>query len=271
MRVRVPNFDVSDLTPLWSPHREFAHRVNSIGIIPSAIEPFLIKVLRRAKTELDPVADAELIADVDLFNRQEAQHYKKHELFNEMVASNGYPGIRDHDQALKDQYNQWFREKDLEWLLGYCEAFESLVAGGAEQWVDYGWGSYLDGADPRMIELWRWHLAEEYEHRTVVHRLFHRLVSGSPDDVYNKRVSGLAFFLEHLPTVVDPLRLYLLSVDRAHMTPEEVAQSQERDAQVEARAEEFFTSVADVMSPDWDPEKLAPPKHLEEVLAWYPD
>jgi uncharacterized protein len=187
-----------------------------------------------------------------------------------MVATNGYPGIRDHDDTLKAEYAEFFRTKDLEWLLGYCEGFESLVAGGAEQWVDLGWGEYLDDADHRVIELWRWHLAEEYEHRTVVHRLFHRLCAGTSAQVHAKRVELFNFTLDHLMTKTDALRQYLLDVDRATMTDDERRASERSDQAIEERFQFFFGGVEDVLSPDWDPALLAPPREIESVLSWYP-
>src|ERR1700733_8689890 len=197
MQVRHPTFDLTGMRAHWAPNHEWVQHINATGIVPSAIEPFLIKVMRRGKAELDPVVDAELIADVEIFNRQEAQHYKMHELFNDAVEGDGYPDFHRYDNALKADYAEFLSTKDLEWLLAYCEAFESIVAVGAGQWVDLGWGDYLHGGDPRVVKLWRWHLAEEYEHRTVVHRLFHRICTGTPEEVYDKRMAGLNFFLEH--------------------------------------------------------------------------
>jgi predicted metal-dependent hydrolase len=218
---------------------------------------------------MDPVADAELIRDIDVFNRQEAQHYKTHEQFNEIVVRSGYPEFRVHEDSLKAEYDEWVRTKDLEWLLRYCEAFESTVAVGAGQWVDYGWGDFMLGADDRVVELWRWHLAEEYEHRTVVHRVFHRVCTGSPGEVYDKRIEGLNSFLEHLQRVITPLRAYLLGVDRAAMSREERAISEEREAEVDAANERSFAPVADVMSPSWDPATLPAPRELDQVLERY--
>jgi len=267
MEVRYPSFDVSGLGAHWSPNREWAHQINATGTIPSAIEPFLIKVIRRAKAELDTVADADLIADVDIFNKQEAQHYKLHGQFNEAIANDGFPGLLDHDNRLKAEYAEMLATRDLEWLLGYCEAFESIVAVGVSQWVDLGWGDYLDGADPRMVALWRWHLAEEYEHRTVVHRLYHRVVSGTPEEQYAKRMETLNFFMEHLAKHVEATLGYLLEVERAGMTDEERTASEARSTAVNELFATFHAPVADVMQPTWDPESVPRPRLLDEAFA----
>lgn len=269
MKVRHPTFDFSGMTARWTPHREFAHHFNSVGIIPSAIEPFLIKVMRRAKAELDPVADAALIADIDIFNRQEGQHYKTHDAFNKMVADDGYPELLDYDNRLKDEYTEMLRTKSIEWLLGYCEAFESLAASGAHIWVDGVWGDYLDGADPRVVELWRWHLAEEYEHRTVVHRTYHRLCAGTAEEVYAKRIELFNFCTTHMFSHTTALRTYLLGVDRATMSETEWADCERRVAEVDARNAANQAGVAAVLEPTWDPASLPPPRGVEAVLGMY--
>ena|SRR5579859_309078 len=268
MKVRHPSFDLAGLRAHWAPNHEWAHNANAAGIIPSSIEPFLIKVMYRAKAQLDPHHDAELLKDIDTFIRQEGQHYKMHEQFNEAIAADGYPGLLGHDQLLKKDYAEFLVTRDLEWLVTYVEAFESIVVVGVPQWVDLGWGeTYFSGADERVVRLWRWHLAEEYEHRTVAYRLFKRVCSGTPEEVEQKRVDMLNFFLGHLHQRLLPVRSYLLEVDRASMTPEELAASQQRERQVDARLEEFNAAVADVMAPTWDPAILPPPERLAEAFA----
>ena len=74
MKVRNPHFDFSNTRAHWCTSPEQSQVINAGNIIPTYIEPFLIKVMRKAAKELDPVADAELIADMDIFNRQEAQN-----------------------------------------------------------------------------------------------------------------------------------------------------------------------------------------------------
>src|SRR4051812_43327597 len=56
MTVRAPHFDFSGVPLNWAPENpEAAHYVDASGIVPAYIEPFLIKVMNRAKALLDPV------------------------------------------------------------------------------------------------------------------------------------------------------------------------------------------------------------------------
>ena len=181
MQVRYPKFDFSTTKPHWCDNPEHAQMINGGNIIPAYIEPFLIKVMRRAKQELDPVADAELIADIDVFNKQEGQHLKMHGGMMTMLRENGYSGMKPIEEAYEADYDRFLAEKSLPWLLAYCDGFEAFGAASAEPWLDGAITSDLSGADPQVTELFRWHLAEEFEHRTVCNRLYHRLsTKGGP-------------------------------------------------------------------------------------------
>ena len=60
MEVRTPTFDLAGSSPHWGEQRRGLHDLQRRGIIPPPIERFLIRVMRLAKQELHPVADAAL-------------------------------------------------------------------------------------------------------------------------------------------------------------------------------------------------------------------
>ena len=78
MQVRYPDFDFRDSVPHWGDNREAVTVIHGGAIIPPPIERYVIKVLRQARELLRPVADAKLLADISVFNQQEAQHFKIH-------------------------------------------------------------------------------------------------------------------------------------------------------------------------------------------------
>ncbi len=57
--------------PHWGDRAAVCNVINGGAIIPAPIERYLIKLLRRAKRELDPVRDAALLDDISVFNPQE--------------------------------------------------------------------------------------------------------------------------------------------------------------------------------------------------------
>jgi hypothetical protein len=58
-------------------------------------------------------------------------------------------------------------------LLAITAAFEHCTAVFADGTLRYG--SWFDAAEPRMCTLWRWHAAEETEHRAVAFDLYQAL------------------------------------------------------------------------------------------------
>ena len=153
MRVRHPTFDFTGISPMWAENADAVHSLNAQGIVPAYIEPFLIKVMRRAKAELNPAEHADLIGDLEIFNRQEAQHYKFHAALNRWVRQNGYEGMEGYERSYEAEYDEMLATKPLRWLLAYCEGFESMGLLAAGWFVDGGFEAELPHADPRPIAL----------------------------------------------------------------------------------------------------------------------
>jgi predicted metal-dependent hydrolase len=270
MQVRYPELDFSNTVPHWCASPEQSQVINAGNIIPAYIEPFLIKVMRKAKKELDPVADAQLIADIDTFNKQEAQHMKAH---NDMltIVRNKYPNMKSIEDAYAADYARFLAEKPLEWLLAYCEGFEAFGSNAAEVWLDGRMEGSIEGADPQVVAMFRWHLAEEYEHRTVAHRAFHRLGgSGGPVRTYFRRLAGLWNAATHMLKYANQLEKFLIEADQANMSPEELRASKARHKQgKKVKAAPSFGKFIKILSPRYDPKDTPAPKNLDAVLAVY--
>jgi predicted metal-dependent hydrolase len=267
MKVRYPEFDFSNTAPHWCTSPEQSQVINAGNIIPTYIEPFLIKVMRKAKKELDPVRDAELIADMDIFNRQEAQHMKVHGQMLSIVRDE-YPEMKRIEEAYAADYTRFLEEKSLPWLLSYCEGFEAFGSSAAESWLDGRMEGSIEGADPQVVAMFRWHLAEEYEHRTVAHRVYHRLANqGGPVRTYLRRLAGLYRAATHMLRYSNELEKYLISADQAHMSPEELAESKRRlKVAKKVKAAPSFANFLRILSPRYDPKNTPTPKNL---LAQY--
>lgn len=272
MQVRYPDFDFSNTKPFWCDNPEHAQLINAGNIIPAYIEPFLIKVMRRAKQELDAVADAELLADIDVFNKQEGQHLKMHGGMMTMLRNNGYAGMKPIEDAYQADYERFLETKSLKWLLAYCEGFEAFGSTAAEKWVDGAIEQDLSNADPQVIELFRWHLAEEYEHRTVCSRLYKRLGSqGGPVIAYFRRMYGLFYASFHMLKYANQLGKYLIATDQANMSSAELEASKRRlkEAKRAAKGAPSAKNVLRILMPWYDPADTAPPRNYAEVLASY--
>jgi uncharacterized protein len=263
VQVRNPNFDFTGMNPVWSDNAELALSVDAQGLVPAYIEPFLIKVMRRAKGELDPVKHALLIEDIDIFNKQEAQHFKYHQAFNRVVRENGYEGMAEYERRYEAEYEDMLANKPLKWLVAYCEGFESMGLQSAPGWVDGTLAAQHPNADPRAIALWQWHLAEEYEHRTVAFDLLKALYGKNPVTFYVLRMSGFFNAAKHIGGNIVRLQGYLLRTYREREgipEPEPVKGSR-------LAALKQLKRLVGIASPFYDPAEVPEPAGLGEVLA----
>ena len=86
----MPKIDYSKARPDWAPNREFAHDRNASSTIPTYVEPYLIKVMQRAKGAL-PAYHVRLHQEIDWFIAQESQHFRQHNTLNRRIREAGYP------------------------------------------------------------------------------------------------------------------------------------------------------------------------------------
>lgn len=199
-------------TPLhWIPGDPLAtHLINGIHMLLPAGELWFCRVYNKA---LPQVTDPVLRAEVEAFIRQEAIHARVHQGGQAYLAEHGLDTT-----AYVERANRLFgtllgdvplglpllQRKALEkhWLVlrvGVIAAIEHFT-GMLGQWCmdNTSW----DRADPVMADLFRWHLAEEVEHRTVAYDLFAHLCE-----------TELGFYVSRqaLMAVVFPLFLHFIA------------------------------------------------------------
>ncbi|MFM9448968.1 metal-dependent hydrolase [Streptomyces acidiscabies] len=207
-------------TPLhWVPGDPFTtHTINVLHLLLPAGERWFVHVYRQV---LPYIRDERLRADVVGFIGQEAMHSQAHD---EVL-----PHLREQglDPTPYTAQVDWMFEKLLGdrtlppgrarrwWLLervALIAAIEHYTAFLGD-WVLNAQELDRRGADPMMLDLLRWHGAEEVEHRSVAFDLFTHV-----DGNYRRRVRtwgtafatlvflwqrGIRFFLENDPTVLD--------------------------------------------------------------------
>ncbi|MEU3411127.1 MULTISPECIES: metal-dependent hydrolase [unclassified Streptomyces] len=222
-RVPLKARDVSfswDGTPLhWVPGDPFTtHTINVLHLLLPAGERWFVRVYQQA---LPLIRDDRLREDVIGFIGQEAVHSEAHD--------GVLPRLRELglDPTPYTAQVDWFFEKLLGdrtlppgrprrwWLLervALIAAIEHYTA-FLGNWVLNAGELDRRGADPTMLDLLRWHGAEEVEHRSVAFELFTHL-----DGSYRRRVRtwaaaftalvflwqrGTRFFMENDPLLTD--------------------------------------------------------------------
>lgn len=178
MKSRRPALDFTGIPAAWTPDAGFAGFLNAGGALAPAVEPYLNRVMSEAARQLGPEHTA-LGTDIRDLVRQETEHFKLHAAFNQALHDQGFAGLAPVVDALKLELAAQFRDRSFAYNLAWCVGFETytLLLG---QYL-FGPGALLfEGADPRAVELWRWHLAEEYEHRAVCHDAYRALIGDYP-------------------------------------------------------------------------------------------
>lgn len=185
--VRRVRFDWSD-TPLhWIPgDPQTTHTINVLHLLLPAGERWFVHVFRQA---LPLVTDERLRAEVKGFMGQEAVHSRSHGDVLVHLADQGLDPTAYTDRVewlfrrlLGDRplgliLPRWARRHWLAQRLAIIAAIEHFTAVLGDWILDT---PALDraGADPVMLDLIRWHGAEEVEHRAVAFDLFQH-VSGN--------------------------------------------------------------------------------------------
>lgn len=269
MKVRYPNLDFSNLRAHWAKVPEFAHSYNAVSTVPAHVEPFLVKVMTKVKKVLDPKHE-QLHRDIDIFNKQEIQHCKQHVAFNKKLYELGYAGMADVEKPYKDDYERFLRDKSLRFNVAYCEGFEALGSTSAQVYFE-DMAGYLDGADEAAMNLWKWHLAEEFEHREVCADVY-RALYGNSIYAYLYRVWAFVYALIHIGAHSARVADYLNGKDRESMNAEQLKASIAREAKLKRKVSiATMRRLLAVFSPFYDPGKKIISPGMAEILASYPD
>jgi predicted metal-dependent hydrolase len=132
-----------------------------LSLLLPHLEPYLIRSMREAKKNIQ---DAGLVLDLDAFIGQEGQHYRQHAAFNKSLLLEQREELSRLEAALADDYERFSRTRSLRFNLAYAEGFEALTAALTVFALHF---KYVDKIDPGVRDLFRWHMVEELEHRTV--------------------------------------------------------------------------------------------------------
>jgi len=224
-------------TPLhWIPGEPTAtHVVNVLHLLLPAGERWFVQVFKEG---LPRIKDPELLADVKGFMGQEATHSVQHAHVLDHLAAQ-HLDTEDFTKYVDFLFERLLGERPplgvpiprREWLrfrLSVVAAIEQFTAVLGD-WILAADALDAAGADEVMLDLLRWHGAEEVEHRAVAFDMFqHCAGTGAPR--YAFRVAGMAvtapvmlymwlwgsaYLIRHDPRLAGRLRYSLVTHERA--------------------------------------------------------
>jgi predicted metal-dependent hydrolase len=191
LQPRNVTFNWADLPTHWVPNEPLVtHTCNVLHLLLPEGERWFVDVFTRA---IPLIQDDTLRADVLGFIGQESIHARSHQ------------GVLDHWKAQgidTDPYVEqvgWMFQKVLgdrdlsgkrsdEWLIERCSIIAAIehITAMLGDWALNATALDAAGADATMMDLLRWHGAEEVEHRAVAFDLFTHL-----DGRYPRRVRAM--------------------------------------------------------------------------------
>lgn len=184
LQARDVAFDWSDLPTHYVPGEVFAtHFCNVLHLLLPAGEEFFVEVFKQA---LPLIRDDQLRLDVQGFIGQEAVHAQAHTGVVEQMAARGIDMSPFTGQVkwlfakLLGDRPRWSERRQQRWLLervALVAAVEHYTAILGEWVLD---SPALDavGAHPAMLDMLRWHGAEEVEHKAVAFDVMKHLRGG---------------------------------------------------------------------------------------------
>ena len=116
---------------------------------------------------IDDIEDPRLREEISAFRAQEASHRIHHQRYNERLCElRGYDLDR-FEKPERERMDWAYRELSPRRRLAGTAANEHLTAIMADEMLTNA--GILEGADPRIAALWRWHGVEETEHKAVAY------------------------------------------------------------------------------------------------------
>ncbi|GGU26348.1 metal-dependent hydrolase [Nocardioides albus] len=211
-------FDWSRLPLVWIPGEVFAsHYINVLHLLLPEGERWFVKVF----SEILPlIEDDQLREDVIGFIGQEGVHAAAHQEVQDYFTDNGLD-VRPFAAEIEALFRKILGERDLtgrakeEWLIERAAIIAGLehLTAVLGNWVLNSPALDEAGADETMLDLLRWHGAEEVEHRNVAYDVFQHV-----DGRYLRRVRsyllggtallvlwwrGAQYLMDHDPTPLE--------------------------------------------------------------------
>ena len=214
IHARKVDFDASASPLHWIPgHPVASHMVSVLNIVLPAAERWFVATYNEA---LPLVKDERLAEDMRGFIGQEAVHADTHEqVLLQIMEAHGvdpHPVLKQVEYIIgkvlapstsKDPKRRYNQLCERLWLIAAIEHYTAVLGDFA---LNSAWDDF--GADPTLVDLFRWHGSEEVEHRCVAHDVathFH--------DSYLARIRAMAMAATVMYTFFERATYYLCRTD----------------------------------------------------------
>jgi predicted metal-dependent hydrolase len=194
IEVRNVRFKTEKSVPkYWHPKgRAVTIFFNNLSILfPEGERFFIHSVKHFAKVVKDP----QLQKEVRAFMGQEAMHTREHEGYNDMLEAQGY-SAKEIERSVTALLNLVMKYLPKRVQLSATVALEHWTAVLANILLERP--ELVAGADSEMAELWRWHAAEETEHKAVAFDVYKAAGANYPERAVVQLIATFFFQLKIL-------------------------------------------------------------------------
>jgi uncharacterized protein len=204
LTVRAPRFDLpDDLADTFDGDLSDACSRVAFSLILPHLEPYLIRVYRALAPH---VSDRRVAADIEAFCGQEAQHHRGHAAANRKIRAFLGPDTSARllavERRLAADYRRFETQRSLRFQAAFIEGFEAMTCAMGMTGLETGRRPAGDGP---WAKLWRWHLFEELEHRTVAFDVYEHIGGG-----WAFRAAVSAYAQRHFLRALDELHGILM-------------------------------------------------------------
>ena len=230
--------------------------------LPS-LEPYLIRTMQAG---LKLATDPRVRELMSLFSKQEGHHYRQHRKLNDVIRARRteYQKLEAIEAALESDYRRFSETKSLKFNLAYAEGFEAATMNMGRTLFELDFFSRME--EGPIHDLFRWHLVEELEHRTVAFEAYDHIFGSYP-----YRLAVGFFGQRHFFGYVKRFAECLLAGD-----PEALPRAQAREkewAECQRAGRKLSRKLAPRLlatyAPWYHPRRIAMPPGLPEWSAQY--
>jgi predicted metal-dependent hydrolase len=194
------------------------------------------------------------------FAAQEANHFKTHRRYNELLKSNGYPELAAVESAMADSYDRIRKNRSLAFRMAYACGFESMTI-AVTSWLVDNRVELFGGSDTRVASFILWHFVEECEHKRVAFDVYQASIGS-----YWQRALGVFTGSLHVVWWARKACLAMLRVDGQGSNPRSRLRLWRRTAQF-ARA--VLPGALRSALPLHNPRNESDPQWVRDWIAGY--
>eukprot|EP00456_Euglypha_rotunda_P084116 TRINITY_DN8421_c0_g1_i2.p1 TRINITY_DN8421_c0_g1~~TRINITY_DN8421_c0_g1_i2.p1 ORF type:complete len:217 (+),score=26.19 TRINITY_DN8421_c0_g1_i2:87-737(+) len=196
-----------------------------------------------------------------MFVKQEINHSRYHVQFNKRMFDSDIEGLKELVERVTADLKKQRETRSLAFNAAYCAGFESIATFDA-QYLYEECDEFFEGADAPGANLLLWHVAEEFEHRTVCHDAFHA-VSNS----YFMRMYGLFYAFWHIGGAFLQAEHLVLEHHRRSMTPTQRKASERQSKHLFWRQLRYVAPrMLKILKPSYNPIQVPVPSRIQAGL-----